>query len=173
MTPRKGLLILSLGAVAALGFFAQVMSQDSRPADDGRARMDRFRQQMTDRLKQSLGIANDEEWKALQPKLEKVMTLRGQAMGFGGGRNRGNRNRDNNAGENAQQPQSDVAKASAELQKVLQNKDAKPQEIKTALDALRTARAKAREELVKAQKELQEVLTLRQEAQLVSMGMLE
>ncbi|MCE5280121.1 MAG: hypothetical protein ABFD92_05970 [Planctomycetaceae bacterium] len=173
MASRKGLTILALGAVVALGFVAEVMSQDSRPADEGQARMERFRQQLTDRLKQSLGVANDEEWKALQPRLEKVTALRAQSMGFGG-RTRGNRRGgDNNNNARNAEPQNDVAKASADLQKVLQNADAKPQEIKTALDALRAARAKARDDLAKAQKELQEVLTLRQEAQLVSMGMLE
>lgn len=44
---------------------------------------------------------------------------------------------------------------------------------KAALTALREARAKAREELEKAQKELKDLLTLKQEARLVTMGLLE
>jgi Spy/CpxP family protein refolding chaperone len=68
---------------------------------------------------------------------------------------------------------SELAKASQALTAVLQNKEAGAGEIKAALQALRDARAKAKAELEKAQKELKEILTLRQEAQLVQMGVLD
>ena len=58
------------------------------------------------------------------------------------------------------------------MSKVLDNKDAAPAEIKTALQALRDARAKAETALEAAQKELKEVLTVRQEAVLVQRGLL-
>jgi len=59
------------------------------------------------------------------------------------------------------------------LQTVLENKDASPEEIKAKLNALRTTRAKREAELKTAREELRKVLTLRQEAQLVLMGMLD
>ena len=70
------------------------------------------------------------------------------------------------------QEETAVSKASDALQTTLENASAAPDEIKTKLTALRTAREKTRQELATAQKELREVLTLRQEAQLVLMGML-
>ncbi len=68
--------------------------------------------------------------------------------------------------------QSQVGKSTEELRTVLENKDAKPDEIKAKLTALREAREKAKEELAKAQQGLRQGLNLRQEAQLVLMGLL-
>jgi len=138
-------------------------------------RMEQFRQQMSDRMRQSLG-ASEEEWKVLQPRIEKVQTLarqtRGGGMGFMGGRG-GPPGGGPSDRPQSDRPQSDVEKASDALRKVLENKEATSDQIKTALSALREARAKARAELETAQKELREVVTVRQEAQLVEMGVLE
>jgi len=142
------------------------------------ARMDQFRQQMSDRMKQTFG-ATDEEWKIIQPRIEKVQTLSRQSRGggFGGGRGGPGGGRGGpggpGGGQPSDQPQSAVDKASADLQKVLDNKDAPVEEIKAALGALRAARAAAKKELEAAQKELREVLSLRQEGQGVRMGLLE
>ena len=129
-----------------------------------------FRQRMIDNIKEKLGVT-DEEIKALQPKIEKVMTAQRDARaggGFGGGRNRGG-----NAPAADAAPLSPAAEAAKALQTVLDNKDAKPEEIKAKLTALRDARAKAAEDLKKARAELTELLTQRQEAVLVEMGILE
>ena len=69
--------------------------------------------------------------------------------------------------------ESAVAKASQDLRTALENKDSTPDQIKAKLTALRDARAKAKEDLTKAQAELKELITVRQEAVLVSRGMLE
>ena len=69
--------------------------------------------------------------------------------------------------------QSDVEKKMGDLQKVLDNKDAKPADLKSALSAYRDAREKAKADLAKAQKDLQGVVTVRQEAILVSRGLLD
>lgn len=129
-----------------------------------------MRQRWTDQLKTDLGVT-DEEFKVLQPKIEKVRTLQretGQQRGMGmGGR----------GGPNA--PAVDattlppVARALAELKTVLDNKEATPEQIKEKLTALREAKAKAKENLLAAQKELTELLTARQEAVLVQNGTLE
>ncbi len=68
--------------------------------------------------------------------------------------------------------QSDLQKASAALTQVTQKEDATAEEIKAALDAYRQAREKLRRELAATQESLRELLTPRQEALLVLMGLL-
>jgi hypothetical protein len=135
-----------------------------------------FRAQQMARIKEALG-ATDEEFTALQPKLEAVMTAqRDTRAGFGG---RGGGRRGGQQDPNAQPQQtppggdSAVAKAQAELRAVLDNKDSKPEEIKAKLTALRDAREKAKTALAAAQKDLKDLLTQRQEAVLVNMGYLD
>jgi multidrug efflux pump subunit AcrB len=128
-----------------------------------------FRERMMNNVKERLG-ASDDEWKVLEPKVEKVMTAQRDARGggfggFGGGR-RGGGNAD-------QQPTTETGKASQELRTALENKDTPADEIAKKLAAFREARDKGRAQLQAAQKELKEILTQRQEAVLVNMGMLE
>ena len=52
-------------------------------------------------------------------------------------------------------------------------KDAKPEEIKAKLAALRDAREKAKKDMTQAQADLRELLTQRQEAVMVMMGFLD
>jgi hypothetical protein len=152
-------------------------------ANGGANRGAQFRQRMMDNLKTRLG-ATDDEFAAIQPKIEKVMDLQRDAQGAGmrglmGGGGRGNRN-GGGGGNGAAQPaaavagaeQTPVQKASADLQTALDNKDATPDDIKTKLDALRDAKTKAKTDLEAAQKDLEGVLTQRQEAVLVMMGLL-
>lgn len=186
MLRRKSAWVLTLAAIVALGFVGQAVSQDNGGADKGgdkggdRKGGDRggdrkgggtdWRQQFADRLKADLGV-NDEELKALLPKIDKVQALsrdsRANPMTGRGGPGGSTRGGDTN------QPQSQAQQRYADLQKVIENKDASAAEIKTALTAYRDARNKAREELQKAQKELQEILTIRQEAVLVRLGVLD
>jgi len=65
-----------------------------------------------------------------------------------------------------------VEKAQEQLRTTLENQSASPDEIKKNLTALREAREKAKQELAAAQQELRQILTVRQEAQLVMMGQL-
>jgi Spy/CpxP family protein refolding chaperone len=64
-------------------------------------------------------------------------------------------------------------KAVGELQTALDNKNAKSGEIDAKLTALRAAKKKTGKDLTDAQTALGELLTPRQEAQLVLMGLLE
>lgn len=128
-----------------------------------------FRQRMMDRVKEQLG-ATDEEWKALEPKVQKVMDAQRDARAGGGFRGRGGRGGQGGADN---QPQSDVAKASQDLRTAIENKDTPADELKAKIAALREARQKARANLEAAQKDLKELLTARQEAVLISNGMLE
>ncbi|HUW35597.1 MAG TPA: hypothetical protein VM223_28635 [Planctomycetota bacterium] len=131
----------------------------------------RMREMLNTRMKEALKV-NDEEWKALQPKVEKVMTmsreLTGGGMRMAGGRRGGNQPAADNA-----EPQSLLVKAQADLQATLDKEDASADEIKTKLTAYREARELAKQELAKAQAELRELVTPRQEAQLVLMGYLD
>ena len=59
------------------------------------------------------------------------------------------------------------------LMEVLQNEDASNSEIESALNELRDARENHEKELAAAREDLRAVLTLRQEATLVGMSMLD
>jgi peptidoglycan hydrolase CwlO-like protein len=181
---------MGIMALVAIGMIGTAICQDTgnaggRGARGGRGNVDpaQFRQQAEQRMKEQLG-ASDEEWKILQPKLDKVQTAQrdvraGGMMGMMSAR--GGRGGPGGPGAAAggtppaanAPAQSEVQKKAGDLQKVLDNKDAKPEDIKTALTAYRDARTKAKADLEKAQKDLKEVLSLKQEAQLVMMGLLE
>jgi hypothetical protein len=193
---------LMLAGFLFLGVFcvSSALAQDTTPpaggAGGGRGRGGRggpgggmfdpnvMRQRMADQMKTALGCT-DEEWTALAPKVEKVQTLQRDLRGGGmfgggmmGGRGRGGPGAPGGdagapAAPAAPAPTTDVGKAAAALSKVLENKDAAPADIKTALQALRDAKAKAKTALEAAQKELKDVLTVRQEAAMVERGLLD
>jgi hypothetical protein len=179
-----------LGSLS-VGAFGQAQPGGNQPGQPGqpggRGNFDpaQRRQQMMDRLKEQLG-ASDDEMQALMPKIEKVMTLQRDAGGGmrgmfgrrgggpgGPGGNGGPGGPGGAGGAPADANASPVRQKSADLQETLQNKDAKPDEIKAKLDALRAARAQAKQDLAAAQQELKGLLTQRQEAVMVEMGMLE
>lgn len=122
--------------------------------------------------KKALGVT-DEEFKALQPKIDEVRKAQDAARTGGGGfGGRGGR------GGNGGQPQdeatkSDIQKKVDTLQKLLDNKDSDVKDVQAALKDLRDARTANKVVLKKAQDELKELLTAKQEAQLVLMGTLE
>jgi hypothetical protein len=141
-------------------------------------------------MRETLGATPD-EWTLLQPKIEKVQQLqRAASIGRGGmgalfrtnttnptdpnanpGGRGGRGNRGN--GPNGNDPPSPVATKAQELQTTLQNKDTPPDELKQKLAELRQARTKAKADVVKAQEDLREIVTVRQESVLVTMGILE
>jgi len=136
-----------------------------------------FQQRMMDNLKTQMG-ATDDEFAAIQPKIEKVMQLQRDANAGGRGMMGGGRQRGGGQGGGggatpaAGTQQSAVAKARADLQTTLDNKDATADDIKGKLQALRDAQTQAKTDLEAAQKDLASVLTQRQEAVLVMAGML-
>jgi len=167
-----GLLVMAwVGGV----FSQEAPAQPRGGRRGGRFNMEEMRQRMADRMKELLA-ATDEEWQILQPRVENVQTLSRQArssggmgMLFGRGRRRGGAPTE---GAEAREL-SAVEKAVEQLQKTLEDENAAPDQIRKDLTALRGAREKARQELEKAQKELRELVTLRQEAQLVLLGLLD
>jgi hypothetical protein len=151
-----------------------------------------FRQRMNDRLKAALK-ASDDEWAVIQPLLEKVQTAQRATMagrfgfGFGGGfgrRGGGAPGGPGGPGANAspgvtagagpgnRPGRFDSPEADA-LRTALESDGTSNDDIKTKLQALRDARKKASADLEQARGDLQKVLTLRQEATLVEMGILE
>ena len=140
-----------------------------------------FRQMMNDRMKELMG-ANDEEWKALQPRIEKVQQLSRDASNFGGmgllmdfGQGGGGRGRGfgGPGGGGADRQPSAAQQKNTELVEVVKNKTSSPEQLKEKLAAAKAARAQAKAELTKAQEELRELLTVRQEAVLTAIGTLD
>jgi hypothetical protein len=140
--------------------------QNDNNNNGGGDRRAEWRERAANFMKERLG-ATDDEMKVIQPKLEKLMAARRDTGGFGFGRGPGGRGGDDS------ETQTPAQQASRDLNTTLENKNATAEEIAAKLKALREARAKAKESLAAAQKDLKEVLTQRQEAVLVEMGMLE
>lgn len=124
----------------------------------------RAQQGMMDRLRQELDCT-DEEFAALKPGLQKILdcmqaaTVAGRRPGFGGFALPG------------QSPA--LAQALQQLHATLEDTNAKADEIKAKLDAVRQARAEALHNLEVARAELRPLLTLRQEAVLTQDGLLD
>ncbi len=167
---KRGLMMLALIGSTLIGSLALAQEQPRDRGDRGergerRQRMDpaQMRQAMMDRLKEQLR-PTDEEWQVLQPMIEKVNNAQRAARAGGGARGpRGG----------GDQAETELQRASRELREAVQNDSSNEAVIQQRLNAYRAAREKAEAELAAARKELQEVLTPRQEAVLVTMGMLE
>jgi hypothetical protein len=173
------MLTLGLMAVAAIPSFS--FAQDRQTGRGGGFDPSQFKQMMLDRAKERLNPASEDEWKVISDKLGKVMDAQRDyrmPFDFGGGRggrggDRGgdsNRSRDRGADS---QNKTAVSTAANDLKEALDNKETPQEQVTAKLAALRDARAKAKTKLEAAQKDLQGVLTGRQEAVLVSMQMLD
>ena len=183
---RRTFWVSTLAVAMAVPMFALAQDQGGGGRGRGGFNPEEFRKMMMDRLQERLGATPD-EMQVLAPKLEKVMTAQRDAMsgmgmgrlfgrggrGGGGGGGGQGRGQGGGGGGGFQMPETPVSKATQELDTLLENKDAPDAEVATKLTALREARAKSRADLQAAQKELQEVLTPRQEAILVVLGMVE
>jgi methyl-accepting chemotaxis protein len=142
----------------------------------GRGNFDpaQFQQQQLDQIKTALN-ASDDEWKVLQAKIQKVMTLQQElnaGRGRGGFGGRGGR-RGGGGGAPAGDNSNPIAAASSELSNSVQNTGTSAEDLKAKMTALRDAKKKVQGELTTAQDDLKGVVTVRQEAVLVSMGYLD
>ena len=170
---RRVLLMMVVGCALVAPSFARAQAQDNTNNNNQNRRGNFDPAQMRERFMNSIKEqlkADDDEWKVLSPKIEKLMTAQRDARAGGGGFRGG---RPGGGGTPDNQPTTPVAKASADLRTALDNKDTPAEDIAKKLAALREARDKARADLTAVQKELKEVLTQRQEAVLVTMGMFE
>jgi len=182
---KKLNLMLALAGIAvALGLSTGQLAAQGRRGGGNGGNFDpaQFQQRMMDRYKEALEVKSDDEWKIISERIEKVSTiqreLRSGRGGFGGGfRNRGGNNggdqaaadtsgRQNRGGFGGD-PNPDVEA----LQKALEAK-ASSEEIKGKLAKVRTSTKDKEANLTKAQDELRKVLSVRQEATAVLMGLL-
>jgi hypothetical protein len=127
------------------------------------ARMQQF---MMDRYKEVLEVTSDDEWKAIQPRVQKVMELRRESFsGMGRGMfGRGPRGGDNPPGGDRGRGMFGTPNPDAEaLQKAIDSKASKA-ELKAALAKYVESRKAKQAEMEKAQAALRELLTPRQEA---------
>ena len=182
---RRGM-VLMLACAGVIGglWLAQGLSQqgprerarpgaEARPRGNRADRMAEFQRRRDERMRETLGATEAEWTKVLKPRIDKVQQLQRQTRGgFAGARGR-RRQPAEGAAEGAAQPeQSDVEKKTQALRNLLDDKASGAPAIKAALGALRKARETAQKELEAARKKLQEVVTVRQEAQLVLTGVL-
>jgi hypothetical protein len=150
----------------------------------GRGNFDpaQMKQDMMDRLRDQMDIKDDQEWKAVEPKLSKVFDAGRDVMamrfrsGFGG-RGRRNNGGDNggNATDNARPRRSPFGEPSATmeaLQKAIDDK-APSAEVKTKLAAVRAEFKDKQAKLQAAQEDLRGILTPRQEAIATVNGLLQ
>jgi len=168
---------LALAVWPGLGIARQAepttRTKDSaRDVESGRGGRGSFQVAQLNRVKEQLG-ASDDEWKVLEPRVQKVQELQRESNsrpsgGAGGGRGR----RRGASATPVETTSSPVQQAARELRESLSSKEAKSDNIKSKLEALREARSKSQADLSKAQDHLREVLTARQEALLVMSGLL-
>jgi hypothetical protein len=154
---------------------ALAQAERNRPQQDKEKLLQtiaRNQQRRIQTIKQSLGCT-DEEFKILEPKVERILLIQfDQAAGYSQFGRRGVRG---GAGAplNTLLPQSDVMKARLALQEAVDDKALPPSAVVQKLKELRAARAQIHAELVRAQDDLRDFLTVRQEAVMVTMGLLD
>ena len=176
------------GVALALCLVGQNVPAQERPERPERPERDRgnfdpeqMRQRMMERYREQLEIKSDDEWKAIEPRVTKVMEARrdvGYGGGFGfrgmggpGGPRRGGDEGGRDGGRRREFGGAPSPEAEA-LQKAIEAK-ASNEEIKTKLAKFREARKAKEANLTKAQDDLRKVLTVRQEASAVMMGLLQ
>lgn len=115
------------------------------------------RKRAVERLKDELGIS-DQEWPVVKPRIEAVYNRVHPQPRFGPG---------------DREPTTEVERRSSELRELLRDEEAGADAIRARLAALRAAKEKARQELAAAQKNLRQLMTVRQEAVLVLNGLLD
>ncbi len=172
MKMNQLLLVGAIAAVMSLGT-SQIVAQPNnggqggRGTRGGRGNFDpaQFQQRMMEHYKDMLEVTSDDEWKAIEPRVQKVMELRresfgGMARGFFRG-SRGNSSNDQGQSRRGMfgtpNPEADA------LQKAIESKASKA-ELKAALAKYVESRKAKQAELEKAQDSLRELLTPRQEA---------
>jgi hypothetical protein len=133
---------------------------------------EQMQRMMEQRMQRQVG-ATDEEWKTIGPSVMKVSQLNRQISGGGMGAMFGRQRGPMGGPQGPQAQPTELDKATEQLQTLLNNESAKPEDIEKQLTAYRAARDKAKKELAAEQQKLQKQVTLRQKAQLVLMGLLD
>jgi len=108
-------------------------------------------------FKDRLGVS-DKEWPVVKPRIEKVYNLMHPLPQVRAGN---------------EQARTEVEQRSSELRELLRKEGTGADQIKARLTALRAAKEKAAQELATAKQSLRQLMTLRQEAELVLSGLLD
>ena len=165
----------SIAAAFAVAFlvpnFAQAQNQQRPSAEE-------FRKMREDRIKAALK-ANDEEWTVLQPMITKIeekagalFAFRISSRSFGGDSSGGGRPPGGGSPGGFGRGGTPSPEVTA-LADAAQHDGVSNEEFKAKIEAARAARKRAQAELDSARAELQKVVTVRQEAVLLAMGVLE
>jgi hypothetical protein len=173
--------VAGLATTLSLGT-ANLLGQDANNADQGgRRNRDRqgggpgggnfdpeqMRARMMERVREQFGVKDDAEWKVISERIEKVSTARremGGGMGmFGGGRGGPGGGRGGFGGEPSPE--------ATALRSAIEN-NASADDIKAKLAAYRESQKAKEAKLTKAQEDLRQVLTAKQEAAAVLAGYL-
>ena len=172
------------GMAIALALGAGKLSAQERRGDFN---PEQFRQRMMERYREQLEVKGDDEWKVIEPRIVKVMDARRDMGGFGGfgrgggGPGGGRRGGDGDQGGERRREGGDDRRRTfggepnpdAEaLQKAIESK-ASADEIKAKLAKYRESRKAKEANITKAQDDLRKVLSVRQEASAVLMGLLQ
>ena len=183
-TNVKSLLTIVALAAAPLVVHAQETTNPAAPApgataggNRGNFNFEDFRKRMEERIKASLKVT-DEEWAVIQPLIEKVTEKQrdasgGRGFGGSGGTTRGGTTGGTTAAPTSTRPERAGTQEREALRLALDSDGASIEDIKAKLGAVRAVHQKATAELAAAREELKKVVTVRQEAVLVSMGILE
>lgn len=174
-----------MAMVAALTCCATAVQAQDAPQRPGRGGgegrnfdPEQMRQRMMERMREEFAVTDDAEWKIIEGKIQKVNEARrGTGTGFGGGMAFGGRRGGGDAGAGGAggggrrgfgpEPSPEVE----ELRKAVDAK-ASSDEIKAKLAKVREARKANEAKLEAAQEDLRKVLSVRQEAVAVMLGLL-
>ena len=177
ITKAQHFLALAVVAAAA-GLAVNAAEAQERPGRDRRGGdfdPAEFRQRAMERMREQFEVKDDSEWKVIETRIGKVMEAQRDSR-MGGGFNRGGfagrRGGDGQDGGRRGGPFGGETSPEADsLQKAVEAK-ASSEELKSKLAKYREARKAKEAALEKAQDDLRKVLTARQEATAVLMGLL-
>ncbi|HXJ56781.1 MAG TPA: hypothetical protein VNU68_08965 [Verrucomicrobiae bacterium] len=176
-------IMIAAGLATLLGAATGSALAQDRP---GRGNFDpeQFRQRAMERYREQLEVKNDDEWKVISTRIDKVLDARreigfGGPRGFGrggggggGGGTGGGGGGGDQGGDRRSRFGGDPGPEADALQKALDAK-ASPDELKAKLAKYREARKAKEAKLTQAQDELRKILSVRQEAAAVMGGLLQ
>jgi len=171
-------LLTLVGFAAVISLGAGNLSAQERQERQGRGNFDpeQMRQRMMERYREDLEVKSDDEWKLIEARITKVTDARREigfgGMRFGGGRRGGDNNGGGDQGGRRSFGGGTPSPEVESLQKAIEAK-APADELKAKLAKVREARKLKEANLAKAQDELRKVLSVRQEASAVLMGLLQ
>jgi hypothetical protein len=132
-----------------------------------------MQQRMLENIREQMAVKDDAEWKIIEERIIKVNEAR-RDVGFGGSGMRRMFRRpggDNNDQGNRPRFGPEPSAEEQALDKAIDNKNASKDELKAAMAKYRTAQKDKQAKLEAAQEELKKVLDTKQEALLLSMGL--